>query len=44
MIGSIGALIGLVAIECLDRLRVDDPVGKQHVHKARNDNRSKYKD
>ena len=38
MIGSIGAVIGLVAIEGLDKLQVDDPVGKQHVYKDRNDN------
>ena len=37
MIGSIGAVIGLVAIEGLDKLHVDDPVGKQHVYKDRND-------
>ena len=43
MIGSIGAVVGLVAIEGLDKLHVDDPVGK-HVYKDRNDNRSEYKD
>ena len=39
VIGSIGAVIGLVGIEGLDRLHVDDPVGKRHVHKNRKDNR-----